>query len=138
MINMKNKEPRIPINIWDDYYEDGYVPKGKIQETYAYVEDYDISHELHEKYLNILFNYIQKNLTLNKVDIKLEFHDTKNDYDSKTVEKCIKEYGEKFFFKRWEIQFKNLTHKRLWKLVDELNEAKLSIDGISFDIYSES
>lgn len=27
------KIKKIPINIWDDYYEDGYVPKGKIQKT---------------------------------------------------------------------------------------------------------
>ena len=87
---------------------------------------------------NGLFNYIQKKLTLKGVEVKLEFHDTQNDYDSKTVEKCIKEYGEKFFFKRWEIQFKHLTHKRREKLVEELNNAKLSSDGIPFDVYSES
>ena len=29
----------ICINIWDDFYEDGYVPEGEIQETYGYVEE---------------------------------------------------------------------------------------------------
>ena len=31
------KIKRIPINIWDDYYEDDYIPKDKKQETYIYV-----------------------------------------------------------------------------------------------------
>jgi hypothetical protein len=30
---------RIPINIWDDFYDDGFVPEGKIQETFIYVEE---------------------------------------------------------------------------------------------------
>lgn len=28
----------IVINFWDDFYDDGRVPEGKVQETYAYVE----------------------------------------------------------------------------------------------------
>jgi len=30
---------KISINIWDDFYDDDYVPKGKIQETFIYVEE---------------------------------------------------------------------------------------------------
>ena len=41
-------------------------------------------------------------------------------------------------YQRWEIRIINLTHDRRIKLVDELNEAKISIDGIPFEIYSES
>ena len=29
----------IPVNIWDDYWDDGYAPEGKKQETYAYIEE---------------------------------------------------------------------------------------------------
>ena len=29
------KIKRIPINIWDDYYEDDYIPKDKKQETFT-------------------------------------------------------------------------------------------------------
>lgn len=32
----------IPINIWDDFYDDGYVPEGEKLETYIYVEDSDM------------------------------------------------------------------------------------------------
>ena len=30
------KIKRIPINIWDDYYEDDYIPKIEIRERTAY------------------------------------------------------------------------------------------------------
>ena len=29
----------IHINIWDDFYDDGYVPKGEKLETYIYIEN---------------------------------------------------------------------------------------------------
>jgi len=29
----------IPVNIWDDYYDDGFIPKGEKQKTYIYIED---------------------------------------------------------------------------------------------------
>ena len=32
----------IDINIWDDFYDDGYVPYGETTESFIYVEDYDI------------------------------------------------------------------------------------------------
>ena len=35
---------KISINIWDDYCDDGYVPEGKTQDTYAYIES-DLPHE---------------------------------------------------------------------------------------------
>jgi len=31
----------ISINLWDDYYEDGYIPAGERQETHMYVEAYE-------------------------------------------------------------------------------------------------
>ena len=138
MINMR-KDIKIHINIWDDYYDDAYPGEiQKLQETYAYVEESNISHEKCKEYLNVMLNYIQKNLVLNGVEMKLEFHDTKNDYKPELVEKAIKEYGENFFFKRWEIKFKHLTHERREELVEELKEANLSSYSIPFSIYSES
>jgi hypothetical protein len=41
----------IPINIWDDFHEDGYVPEGKKLETFIYVEDSTISREKQKQYL---------------------------------------------------------------------------------------
>ena len=33
--NIMNKINKvIPVNIWDDYYEEGYIPDDKIQKTY--------------------------------------------------------------------------------------------------------
>ena len=38
-LECKNQNLRnIPINIWDDFYDDGYVPEGEKLETYIYVE----------------------------------------------------------------------------------------------------
>ena len=55
-------------------------------------------------------------------------------YDSKVkYPKLIGPEYEYLHFQRWEIRLENLTHKRRFKLVDELNNAKLSIDGIPFE-----
>lgn len=132
------KKEIIPINIWDDFYDDGYEPEGEIQETYIYVEDYDIPHEKCKEYLEILLNYMKNNLTLEGVELNLLYHDTINDYPEENVKRCIETYGESFFFKRYEINVKYLTHERLDILVNELNVAKLSVDNMLFDIYSES
>ena len=130
--NMK-KIKRIPINIWDDYYDDGYTPKGEIQKTYIYVVDYDIPHEYRKEYLEFLLDYMKKNLNLDGVKMWIE------EYDSwKKYPQFIGTENEILLFKRWEIKVEHLTHKRREKLVKELNDAKLSIDTIPYYIYSES
>jgi len=35
----------IDVNIWDDYYDDDFVPEGETQETYIYIEEYDVFSE---------------------------------------------------------------------------------------------
>jgi hypothetical protein len=127
------KIERIPINIWDDYYEDGYVPEGEIQKTYIYVEDTDISLEKRKECLIQLLEYMTSNLIFNNVEFSLFFYDSKVKYP-----KLVGPEYEDMHYQRWEIRIINLTHDRRIKLVDELNEAKLSIDGIPFEIYSES
>ena len=62
----------IPINIWDDYYDDGHVPEGYTQNTHIYVEDSDIPEEDKEKILKILLDYIKDNIYLPKTKFKLE------------------------------------------------------------------
>ncbi|MFM2393090.1 MAG: hypothetical protein RLZZ546_1072 [Bacteroidota bacterium] len=133
-----NIQTYIPINIWDDFYEDGYVPEGKIQETYAYVEDTDIPHEKRKEYLSMLVEHILFNNLLPNTEVKLDFHDTKNDYDEERIKKGIEMYGEDFFFKRWEIKFKNLSHADLNALMKSLKTDVLAHDDILLDIYSES
>lgn len=41
----------IPINVWDDYWDDEHVPQGKIQSTWIYVEDSEIPPEDKKKYI---------------------------------------------------------------------------------------
>lgn len=127
------KTNRIPINIWDDYYEDGYVPEGEKQKTYIYVEDTDISLEKRKECLMMLYEYMTTKLDLNEVIMNLFFYDSKVKYPT-----LIGPEYEDLHFQRWEIRIENLTHKRRFKLVEELNNAKLSIDEIPFVIYSES
>ena len=127
------KIKRIPINIWDDYYEDDYIPKDKKQETYIYVEDTDISLEKRKECLMLLYEYMTSKLDLRNIKMNLFFCDSKVKYP-----KLIGPEYEYLHFQRWEIRLENLTHKRRFKLVNELNNAKLSIDGIPFEIYSES
>lgn len=67
------KIKRIPINIWDDYYEDDYIPKDKKQETYIYVEDTDISLEKRKECLMLLYEYMTSNLIFNNVEFSLFF-----------------------------------------------------------------
>lgn len=123
----------IPINIWDDFYDDGYVPEGKKLETFICV-DTDISHEKSKEYLEFLLDYINKNL--NTVDIKLwmEFYESRKKYPNLVGNLD----AEKLFFERWEIKLEGLTHKRLDEWMGILKNADIKVDGIPFDIYSES
>jgi len=102
------------------------------------VEDSDISHEISKECLEILLKHIESNVELNGVEVWLEFHDTRNDFDHETVVRCIEDYGENFFFKRWEVKFEHLTHKQLDVLVEKLKNTALSYNNVLFDIYSES
>lgn len=119
------KLKRIHINIWDDYYEDGYIPEGEIQETNICVEDSSVPEDLCEKCVEMILNYM-KGLDLEGVNFRLHLFDSKKKYPT---------FGA---WKRWEIKIEHLTHERRRKLVEELNAANLSIDNTPFFIYSES
>jgi len=123
----------IPINIWDDFYDDGYVPQGKTQNTYIYVEEPDIPLEKQEAILQILLEHLKTNVRLEGVTLNLFFNDTSLKYPQ-----FIGTENEWMLFKRWEIRVDNLTHKRLDSLVGELNNAHLDYEGVPFRIYSES
>ncbi len=125
---------KIPINIWDDFYDDGYVPDGEKLETYIYVEDSTISHEKRKQYLEILLNYITKNLNIDGVKLWLEFYESKKKYPNLIGNS----EAERMFFDRWEIKVEGLTHKRLYKWMDILENIDIKIDNAAFYIYSES
>lgn len=132
---MEYEISRVPINIWDDFYEDGYVPEGKIQKTYAYVEDDEIPHDYRKQFLEAVFEYMTNYLKLQNEGIEMEmfFYESAKKYSN-----LVGTEHEHMLFDRWEIRFKHLTHKRLNKLVEELNEGDFKIGKVPFIIYSES
>jgi hypothetical protein len=124
-------ENTIPVNIWDDYYEDGYIPEGEIQNTYMYVENMNIPHIKTMRYLSYLKEWIANNiLYLDGVNMFFKFYDSRKKYPNIN--------DPTFHFSRSEIRFEHLTHEKREQLVQDLQNAKLSIDGLDFNIYSES
>jgi hypothetical protein len=123
----------IPINIWDDFYDDGYVPEGEKLETYIYVEDSDIPQEKRKEYLEILLEYINKNLNINGIKLWMELYESRKKYPN-----LIGTEHERMFFDRWEIKLEGLTHERLYEWMKVLENVDIKVDGIPFHIYSES
>jgi len=108
--NMKELHS-IPLNLWDDFWSDGCVPDGEVQETYAYIEEYDVlTDENKQAIVDHLFNYLQR---LDLTGVEVEKGDDR-------------------------IYFKHLTHERLDRLVRELRLAELTFEGLPFHVYSES
>lgn len=123
----------IPINIWDDFYDDGYVPEGEKLETYIYVEDSDMSQEKRKQCLETLLDYINKNLNTNGIKLWMELYESRKKYPN-----LIGTEYECTFFDRWEIKLEGLTHERLHEWMKVLENADIKVDGIPFHIYSES
>jgi len=114
----------IPINIWDDFYDDGFVPKGEKLETCIYVEDDDIPLDKKKIYLEILLKYIKQNLNTNNIKLWLSLIERKS-FEGKS-------------FDSWQIKIEGLTHKRLHEWMVDLKNVDLKCDNIPFLIYSES
>lgn len=124
------KLKNIPINIWDDFkYSDG---------TYAYIENHDISHDVQEKCLNILYDFLLTNHIISLENMKLIFYDSKSRYDDNTIKRNIEYYGEDFFYKRWQINLKKISQSKLRFIIDQLQVANIMYNNIPFKIYSES
>lgn len=114
------KLKEIPVNIWDDYYEDGYVPDGEIQKTSIYIEEYDyLSSNKHKEYLEFLLNYIKENINIENVDFN----------------SLICKEGEDTIYR---IEVKHLTHTNRLYLLNKLREGNLEMDNLKFNFYSES
>lgn len=129
------KLDKIGINIWDDYWDDGYVPEGEIQETYAYVEggrDY-LTNEDQKKILELLLNHLKNKKHLQDVEMHLEFYDSKLKYPQ-----LVGTENEWCLFERWELRFKHLTHDIRETLVEGLKTENLTCNNIPLNIYSES
>jgi hypothetical protein len=120
----------VPINIWDDYYDDGHVPIGEKQETYIYVEDHSLDIEYTKKCLEMILDYILKNVKWKGVKFWMDLYDSENVYPNSP-------YPE-YHFKRWQINAENLTHELRESLLDVLEAQGFNVDGVPLNIYSES
>ena len=125
--------PTIPINLWDDYWEDDSVPEGEIQKTFMYVENYDFALEDTKRYLEFLLDFINNNFDLTGVKFWLELYESANKYPN-----FVGTEYESMLFNRWEVKFENLTHKKADEMLLFLEKSKLKIDDQIFIFYSES
>ena len=107
---------RIPINIWDDYEDDGAIPPGKVQETWAYVESSLLSTELMDDVLRVFCETLNKKHRVRGVSFALR----------KRREGAL------------EIAIKGLTHAERIKLVRNLKKERPTYQGVVLDVYSES
>jgi len=122
----------ISINIWDDYYDDGYVPEGEILETYIYVEEYDdITDEEKKEFLLFLKEEIDK-LKL-PIQTRMDVYDTKLKYPNLNFEE-----NGLTHWRRDEIRVVDLTHELRYELLKLLKESQLQYNKHKLDIYSES
>lgn len=122
----------IRINIWDDYYEDGYVPDGEVQETYAYVESPDLEKDEEKRCLGYVMSYIVNNyLVPDTVEMELVFYDARVRYPTLgTLPTNL--------LTRWDLRFAGLTHAARMQLIAELQWKDLAYNGEPIKIYSES
>lgn len=102
---------KIGFNIWDDYYDDGYVPAGNIQATQGYVEyEENLPDEFHIGVVKVVYEHL-KTLELPGV---------------------VMTPGHRLYFE-------HLTHALRERLIyKDLKDVKLSYQGIPIGFYSES
>lgn len=102
---------KIPINIWDDFWDDGYSPEGEIVKTHAYVENYSMDEELKERAMECFYNFLKQLDFMQVVDMRLS--------------------GDRIYFE-------NISHKILDHLMTYLDVYELCVDEHVLSIYSES
>lgn len=97
------------INFWDDFYDDGFVPEGEEQKTFAYVEE-----NLDLKAQAFLISWLKLSLEplLPKSNLAIVFFDSKKEYPNVPDR----------HFKRWHLEIKNITHKDLENLLEKISE----------------
>lgn len=126
---------KVSVNIWDDFYEDDFIPPGEIQSTHIYIEedkDY-ISDDLQKIILSSFLDYIYKNLVVEDVLLNLEHYDSKQIYPE-----SYKIHPELFHISRWQIRVSHLSHKRLGEWMEHFDSHSVLIDDMKLEIYSQS
>jgi len=102
---------KIPFNVWDDYWDDGFVPAGHWQETHGYIEEYDeLTEEQKVPIIKLIYDFIMT-LDMGNVEVKV-------------MENSI--------------HFKHLTHEGRYRLMASLDSSGLKYEGIPIVFYSES
>lgn len=128
----------------DDYFgdEDGITndyDNNEIQEynnTYAYVDSGGEGEE--ETILQSLCDYIKDSNLLLDSELSVVFYDSETECSEEQIQRCKQENGVNFFFKRYQIMFKNLSHTRREILVEKLQEIEFIYNDYTLKIYSES
>lgn len=127
-------EQTIHINIWDDYHDDGFVPAGEIQETYAYVEDGDLPDEEQREVLLKLQGAVSAaKESGSALECSICWHDSALVHPNLVGTEhawCL--------YKRWQLELKHLPHREREALVDVLAKSVLLHNGLPCVIYSES
>jgi hypothetical protein len=132
--------PKIDINIWDDYYDDGYVPDGEKQDTFIYVEksdedgiDIDMERQILDAFLNKILDIHKNTQILSGVSFELKLRDSKNEYPN-----LVGTEHERFLIVRWEIRVENMTHAQRELLLTEIKKGKMFFTYRELNVYSES
>lgn len=124
----------IPVNIWDDYYSDGYVPEGEVQKTYAYVESRDFNENDCKNILRFVKEEIEKIAKPEwNLKLEIEFYDS-----AKVYPNLVGTEHEYCLYKRWQLHLTNITHEALEDIVEQLEKKTLIYNHLPLDIYSES
>ena len=123
----------IDINIWDDFYDDGYVPYGETTESFIHVEDYDIPIDQTKVYLEYLLEYINENLNTDGIKLWLSLYEPKKKYPN-----LVGSEYDSILFNRWEIRLEGISHKQLRYWIEVFDRTELKLDNSLFRIYSES
>lgn len=123
----------IYVNIWDDFFDDGFLEEGEIQETYAYVEcDLEVSQC--KDVLSLLKDNIESLIPSDSpLELSVYFYDSAQVYPN-----LVGTEHEQFLYKRWQLGLKHITHEALENLVPALQKLQLKFNDIPLKIYSES
>jgi hypothetical protein len=114
----------ISINIWDDYSETDESPN-----TFMYIESRTPEDKPRLEYL---LDWLNKNYSGNS-KFSLQLYDSKKKYPE-----LVGTEHEWCLFHRWEIKIENLPHPDRHKLMQWLNDTKLTYNNEPFEFFSES
>lgn len=124
----------IHINIWDDYHDDGFVPEGETQETYAYVEGSDLTDDESRAVLVQLQQTVESIKAHDSALVCcIKWHDSAAVYPN-----LVGTEHEWCLYKRWQLQMKHLPHSEREQLVEMLGRHEIQHDGRPVVVYSES